>query len=244
MTQLNKSKRILSILLICAVALSALFACGQKDEPETERATEEAATKQAATEAPDEDYVPSVTAMGITVPQNLATVGIDIYDCVFFEGPLVTQDGSWEWIDAEDTTPERGDLVVYYNNEDSVATHEAICVSGYSDGVYMNIDGNYDEEPGGLWKGRFDTGEPNKSWPDSYPKYPGTEIAKGVWRSKNPENAELMARAAEAVYDEYQRIGQTNFLQKYIPELYYGVWCYYLIPIAVNVVAQKKIKLD
>ena len=235
-------KKILALLLAAAVFAVSFSACG-KEEPETEETQTTTRYVEPETTTKDENYIPTVTAMGITVPQNLATVGIDIYDCIFFEGPLITQDGSWEWIDAEDTTPKRGDLVVYYSTEDYVATHEAICVKSYEDGVYMNVDGNYDEEPGGLWKGRFDTGEPNKSWPDSYPKYPGTEIGKGVWRSTNPDYAESMALAAEAVYEEYQTIGQENFLKKYIPDLYYGVWCYYLIPIAVNTVAQKKIQI-
>lgn len=237
-------KRILVFLLAAAILAGALSACGKKEEETTVPETVEVTTTvPETTEEETEEPVPSVTAMGITCPQNLATIGIDIYDCVFFEGPLVTQDGTWEWYDANETTPQRGDLIVYYNNEDYVATHEAICVLGYNDGVYMNIDGNYGEEPGGLWKGRYDSGTPNKSWPDSYPTYSGTEIAKGIWRSINPANAELMALAAEAVYEEYQKIGQTNFLNKYIPELYYGVWCYYLIPIAVNAVAMKKVQL-
>lgn len=232
--------RILSMLLIAVFLTAAVSACGKEAEEETSTTVEETTTERVTK---DENYIPTVTALGITVPQNLGKTNIDIYDCVFFEGPLITQDGRWEWIDAEDTTPQRGDLVVYYNNEDYVATHEAICVKSYEDGVYMNVDGNYDEEPGGIWKGRFDTGVPNKSWPDSYPKYPGTEIGKGVWRCKDPEDAEAMALAAEAVYEEYNTIGQENFLKKYIPELYYGVWCYYLIPIAINTVASHKVDI-
>lgn len=231
------SKPITVLLLVTLIAVSVLSGCN-KEEPETTTAE-----TQAPTTKPD-DYIPTVTAMGITVPQDLQGTWISLYDCIYFAGPYVTQDGSWEWIEAADTTPKRGDIVVYISEaeESDLASHEAICVKTYEDGVYMNIDGNYGDEPGGLWKGRYDTGVPNKQWPDSYPKYPGTEKAIGVYRCKNSDDAEMMAVAAEALYEEYQILGQDKFLEKYMPGFYYGVWCYYLIPMAVNAVARHKVE--
>ena len=237
----RKSSSILSLFLVVIITAGLLLGCGKAEEPETEAATQQPTTEEVTTSA---DYVPTVTAMGITVPQYLKDTWISLYDCIYFAGPYVTQDGSWEWIDAADTTPKRGDLVVYIAASDpDIASHEAICVKSYDNGVYMNIDGNYGDEPGGLWKGRYDSGVPNKSWPDSYPKYPGTETAIGVYRTKNADDAELMAQAAEAVYDEYNIVGQDTFLKKYMPDFYHGVWCYYLIPIAVNAVARHKVEL-
>lgn len=178
------------------------------------------------------------TAMGITVPKDSRNIFIPLTEVVWLDGNYVCQDGSWEWIDASETTPQRGDIVVYSSTEfNGYPTHCSICVSSYDGNLYMNVDGNYGNEPGGIARGFSEKEMPNKGWPDSYTEAPGTEVGIGVWRSTNKDYADAMAWAAEEMNTEYKTIGQTAFLEKYIPELIYGAWCYYVIVIAVNTVA-------
>ncbi len=221
-------------------------------EPVTEPSTEE--TSQA--ENPEEPETTggrnpdgnelfedgTTTALGLSVPNNTRGTYFSLYEVANLNGDYVWQDGSWMWIDASETAPERGDIVVYTSQSmGGGQTHVAICVSGYSwsetDGCvkYKCVDGNYGPEPGTVVMGFSYYNTPNKGWTDSFTEAPGVEIGLGVWRS---EYGELLAEGAEAAYYECQEIGQTAFLEKYIPEGVYGGWCYYMVPIAVNKVAR------
>lgn len=226
-----------------------------KEVRETEATTEETTEEQTEAETQEENYEETTTkdwsaefgdgmttALGLTVPSNTRGTYISLYEVAELGGPSVWQDGSWYWVDASDTTPQRGDIVVYSHQSCyPSSTHAAICVDGYayneSDGQmkYKCVDGNYGAEPGTVEMGYWDN-SPNKGWTDSFSEAPGVEIAKGVWRSE--AYGELLAEGAEAAYYECCNIGQMAFLEKYIPEGVYGGWCYYLICIAVNKVAR------
>ena len=183
----------------------------------------------------------TVTAMGITVPVDTRRTDLHMEEVSEFTGHL-SQDGSWKWIEASQTTPQRGDIVVYYNPHEQyyAASHVCVCVTDYNGKVYKAVDGNYGDGDGNVRSG-FGSGEtPNKGWPDSFQDekdgYQNKETAMGVWRSE--KYAEQMASAAEDVLAEFKSVGQYTWLEMYIPESYYGSWCYYLIPAVVAMAAR------
>lgn len=183
----------------------------------------------------------TVTALGITVPADTRSTNLKMEEVANFKGQI-SQDGSWKWIDASKTTPKRGDIVVYYNPHEQYysASHVCVCVTDYNGKVYKAVDGNYGGGDGYVRSG-YGAGEtPNKGWRDSFQDerdgYQNQETAMGVWRCE--KYAEQMASAAEDVLAEFKSMGQYKWLQTYIPNAYYGGWCYYLIPIVVARAAQ------
>ena len=183
----------------------------------------------------------TVTALGITVPADTRSTNLKMEEVANFKGQI-SQDGSWKWIDASKTTPKRGDIVVYYNPHEQYysASHVCVCVTDYNGKVYKAVDGNYGGGDGYVRSG-YGAGEtPNKGWRDSFQDerdgYQNQETAMGVWRCE--KYAEQMASAAEDVLAEFKSMGQYKWLQTYIPNAYYGGWCYYLIPIVVVRAAQ------
>ena len=185
-----------------------------------------------------------VTALGITVPKDTRwSFGdfIPLLDVMDLDGLWITQDGSWEWIDADETTPQRGDIVVYTTTElGGFPSHCSVCVYSYDGSRYMNVDGNYGDEPGGVKRGYSAAEEPNKMWPDSYAVAPGTEVGIGVWRSTVDGYAETLAEASEQMLEEYKAMDQYDWLEAWIPEIVYGAWCYYTVPIAINLVYENE----
>lgn len=178
----------------------------------------------------------TVTALGITVPVDTRRTDLKMEEVSDFTGHI-SQDGSWEWIDASQTTPQRGDIVVYYNPHEQyyAASHICVCVTDYNGHVYKAVDGNYGNGDGNVRSGFGPDETPNKGWLDSFQDekdgYQNQETAMGVWRSA--KYAEQMASAAEAILAEFKAVGQETWLEMYIPESYYGSWCFYLIPAVV-----------
>ena len=247
------------VFLIFVLLLSAcnLTACNNNSEEETSETTsidksdpkygfgEKTSGALSFIERHPDDFV---TAVGITVPKDPRwSFGdfIPLLDMMDLDGKFVEQDGSWEFIDADETVPQRGDIVVYTTTElGGFPSHCSVCVYGYDGFRYMNIDGNYGDEPGGVKRGYSVYEEPNKMWPDSYMEAPGTEVGIGVWRSTADGYGETLAQASEQMLDEYKAAGQYPWLNEWIPEIVYGSWCYYTIAVAVNLIYENEHGLE